>query len=117
MADGTGNTQLRDVDEVAGAPVGKCEANIRHDPRQVVAFGAKGIRAGTSSTGAEIGVRKDILNRRARSCTDCDLAELVSAFQNVAVLRAMGAVGSGAAEFPIVVAVVAIRTEDSGAGT
>ena len=70
-----------------------------------MALGAHRVRSGD----AGIGIGKKIGDESAGHCS---LAELVIALEDVRVDRAVRAVRAGAAEFAIVVAVVAIGAED-----
>src|SRR5208282_1581479 len=81
------------------------EGGIGNDVGEVVALSAQGIGADD----AEIRTGKEIDDQQTGSG---GLAELVAAFENVRPLRAVGAVRSGAAEFAIVIAVVAVSAED-----
>ncbi len=92
------------------------KAGIGKNVGQVVTFGAQRIRA----PGSRIGNG----GKKVRDCASrsgCwrkswgDLAELVTALKNMRELRTVRAVGSGASEFAIVVAIVAVRAENAGA--
>ena len=89
------------------------EAGVIHDLVQVVALRAQGIGSATrAALGAQIRVREQIGNERTR---DRRLAELIPAFQDVRENRSVRTTGSRPAEFAIVVAVVAVGTQDAGA--
>jgi len=84
------------------------EASIAHDAGQVVTLGAKGIVASRSQIGREIQVH-DRLTRGVR------LAHIIAALQDMYVLRAVRAVRPCAAEFPVIIAVMAIGAQNAGA--
>src|ERR1035438_2341850 len=81
------------------------KAGVREDLSEIVALRAHRVRAGD----AGIGIGEKIRDRSAR---DGRLAELIVALQNVRVDRPMRTIRSGATELPVVVAVVAVGTED-----
>ncbi len=93
------------------------EAGIGNDIVQIMALRAKRIRAR-----ARIGTTPRIKNRIREKVQNrgpgptqrwgCDLAELIAALQDVRVFRTVGAVCAGSTEFPTVLTVVAIGTED-----
>ncbi len=107
---------MRHVEQVPGFSLSQSEAGTRHHCRQVVAFGTKRIWTGASATGAEVRTGKDVLNRRTWSGADGDLAEFVSTFQYVTILRTVGTIWPLATKFPILVTIVTIRAEDSSPG-
>jgi len=77
-----------------------------HDLGEIVAFGAQGVRSAICTTlGAQVGIGKQIRNEFA-----CHgrLAELISSLQDMRKHRPMRAVGPGAAELTIVIAIVAV---------
>lgn len=84
------------------------ETRIPHDVGQVVTLSAKGIVTSRSQIGREIQVH-DRPTRRGR------LAHIIAALQNMRVLRAVRAVRPGAAEFPVIIAVMAIGAQNAGA--
>ena len=92
------------------------EAGVGNNVVQVVTLGTQGVRSAGSrieDRGKKIQdcASRTSSRRNARSY----LAELVAALQNVRELRTVGSVGSGAAKFPIVVAVVAVRAKNARA--
>lgn len=81
------------------------KTGIRYHITQIMAFSTESIR----TISAEVRIGKKIRDQLPRRRS---LAEFVTPLQDVRPLRAMRAVGSYAAKFAIVVAVMAIRAED-----
>lgn len=83
------------------------KAVVRDDVTQIVTLRAHGIRPCNSKvrTGEQI---------RDQSSRSRCLAELVVALENVRIHRPMRTVRSIAPKFPIVVAIVAVRTKNAG---
>lgn len=81
------------------------EAGVLHDVREIVTLPTESIRTVRAQvrTPEQVG---DHLARRHR------LAQLIAALEDVGPLRSMGTAGPGAAEFAVIVAVVAIGTVD-----
>ncbi len=90
------------------------EAGVRHDVGKVVTLGAQRIRTACRWIHDR---RKKILDRRSRSGGGRKawsyLAELVAPLQNMGEARTVRSVWSAAAEFAVVVAVVAVGTENA----
>ena len=72
-----------------------------------MAFAAQAV----GSIHAQIRTGKKIGNQLTRHC---GLAEFIAALENMCPLGAVGAVGAGASEFTIIVAVVAVGAENLG---
>lgn len=72
---------------------------------QVVALAAHSVRTVHAEVGIAVEVGDELTGRDS-------LTEFVAAFENVSPLRSVRAVRSGAAEFAIVVSIVAVGTED-----
>src|SRR5215469_14402467 len=101
VADGTGEP----VVNVAGVFL---EAGVGGDVAQVMTLGAQSVVA----AGGEIGWKIQIRNRQTGRWR---LAHIVAPLENVRILRSVRTIGSRAAGFAIVVAVVAVRAENAGA--
>ncbi len=99
VADGAGEAVLRNVEAVL-RPTG-----IGHDAIQIVAFRAHRVRP----LRADIGRWKRV---RDRATGYGGLAELIIPFQDVRVDRAVRPVWPGATKFAVIVAGMAIGTED-----
>src|SRR5581483_7881372 len=84
------------------------EAGLLHHVGQAVAFSAK--RTGTIHR--QVGIRNQVRGRLSRSR---GLAEFVAALQDVRPPRSMRATRTGASEFAVIVAIVAISAEDLAA--
>src|SRR5215467_2164137 len=98
VAGGAGESRA-DVGSVLG------ETRVSHDVIQVVALAAEGVRPVV----AEIRIWKEIRDRLPRRGR---LTEFVTPLQDMGPLRAMRPIWPGAAEFTVVVRVMAIRAED-----
>src|SRR5271165_1920734 len=103
VADGTGKSVLRNVRVVLDP------AGVGQYLRQIVALGAHGIRA----IHAEVGIGKSIGDE---SPGNRRLTELVVTFQDVEIGRSVGTVGTVSSKFAVVVAVMAVGTEDARPG-
>jgi len=90
------------------------ETDIRHHIAKVVTLGTQGIRASRPRTSNR---REKILDGRSRSGewreTRCHLAELVAPLQDVRELGTVRPVWASAAEFAVVIAIVAIGAEEA----
>src|SRR6266513_234602 len=111
----TGNTAVLATHAVRGVAGGAgkaiinmtrvlTEAGVRENLIQVVALGAQRIRA----VHGQIRTRKQVGDQLPRRWS---LAEFIVTLQQVQIFRAMRAVGAVAAEFAIVITVMAVRAE------
>ena len=82
------------------------EAGIRENLIQIMALGAQRVRPIHGQIWAREQVSNQLAGRRG-------LAEFIVTFEQVQILRSVRTVRAAAAEFPIVVAVVAVRAEDA----
>ena len=89
------------------------EAGVRNELGKIVAFRAHRIRAIRRRIQNRIG--EQIRDGGSRARSGRDLAELVAPLQQMQKLRPMRPVGTGSAELAIVIAVVAVGTENAHA--
>ena len=99
MANGTGEA-------IINVPGMFAKGRVSQDLFEVVALAAQCI----GPVNSEIRIGEKICHQLPRSRS---LAELVATLQNVKVLRSVRSIRPGAAKFPIVITIVAIRAEDS----
>ena len=87
------------------------EAGVAHNVVEVVALRAQGVGAAVgSSGGACVWTLKQI---RDELSGNRSLAEIVSSLQDMREGRPVRTVGSAASEFPVIVAVMAVRAQDA----
>ena len=101
MAGGTGEA-------IINVPAMFAETCVRQDLIEVVALPAQGI----GPVNREIRIGKKVCHPLSRSRS---LAQLVATLQNVEEFRSVRAIGSSAAKFPIVIAVVAVGAQNARA--
>lgn len=86
-------------------------AFVAHDPGEIVALGAEGVRpAVLTALGAQVRIHEQV---RHQSTGSRSRAELIPALQDVRENGPMRTIRALAPEFPIVIAVVAVRTQNS----